>query len=84
MTKKLTLIKRTTPICPACMAMANMLDAEGVEYETIDITENPEAVEKYDLTGVPVMLIRGSDGEITDRLVGVHPVDAVKAKLGGR
>ena len=86
MTNKLTLIKRTDPICPACITMANILEGEEIPFDTIDITDAPEAIEEYDLTGVPVMIIRDNDGEITDRLVGVHPADAVKAKLaeGGR
>lgn len=65
--------------------MANILEGEGIPHDTIDITDNPEAIDKYGLTSVPVMLIE-KDGEITDRLVGVHPADAVKAKLteGGR
>lgn len=80
---KLTLIKRSDPYCGACEVMANILTGEGIPFDTIDITTEPEAVEKYDIAGVPVMLFE-KDGEITDRLSGVHPADAVRAKLGGR
>lgn len=77
---KITLIKRTVPRCPACQMTALQLDGEGIKYDVIDITEQPEAIEKYDLTGVPVLLIDKPDGERI-RLDGFQPADKVKALL---
>lgn len=78
--KKLTLIKRSVPVCPACNMLKAMLDGEGIEYTTIDITEQTEAIEDYSLTSVPVMIIEGADGEYI-RLNGVRPVDEIKELL---
>lgn len=80
MTKKLTLIKRSNPTCPLCIKMQNALDSEGVPYEVIDITEQPEAVEQYGLSSVPVMLIN-EEGSNQIRLNGFKPVELVKTFL---
>lgn len=64
--RNLTLIKRTTPPCPAA------LDDEGIEYGTIDITEQPEAVDKYGLTGIPTLVI----GD--EVLIGFQSVERIK------
>lgn len=74
--RKLTLIKRSFPACPACNVMQAQLEGEGIPYDTIDITEEPDAVEKYDLTGVPVLIIDGDDGEHI-RLTGLQPVERI-------
>lgn len=80
MANKLTLIKRTVPRCNACAIMAAQLDGEGIEYETIDITETPSAIEEFGLTAVPVMIIREEDGGLI-RLTGMQPIDEIKALL---
>ena len=81
-TKKLTLIKRSTPICPACITMQNALEGAGIPYETIDIAEEPDAIEKYGLSSVPVLLI-DEDGGGHIRLNGIQPVEVVKELLEG-
>ena len=73
---KLTLVKRSQPICPACIAMQTALDGAGIPYDTIDITEQPDATERYDLTAVPVLLIDRDNGEQL-RLTGVQPIDKI-------
>lgn len=35
----------TTSWCPDCFAAKRVLDSKGVEYDEIDIEENPDAVE---------------------------------------
>jgi len=35
----------TTSWCPDCFAAKRVLDSKGIEYEEIDIDENPSAVE---------------------------------------
>jgi glutaredoxin len=79
-TAKLTLIKRSTPACPACNIMKAQLDGEGIEYETIDITHQPEKVSELNLTGVPVLMIERDNGSMV-RLHGVQPIDEVKALI---
>lgn len=77
---KLTLIKRSTPICPACNMMKAQLDGEGIPHDVIDITDTPEAIEQYDITGVPVLIIEREDESIV-RMSGYVPVEDVKELL---
>jgi glutaredoxin len=77
---KLTLIKRSQPICVACNVMSAQLLGEGIEHEVIDITHQPEKVDELNLTGVPVLMIERDNGSMV-RLHGVQPIDEVKALL---
>ena len=79
MKNKLTLIKRSNPICPACNQMQFILEAEEIPFDTIDIAIDTDAVEKYNLSSVPVILI--SDGETEVRLNGIQPVEVIKELL---
>lgn len=79
MTNKLTLIKRSTPICPQCNIMQLVLEEEGVEFDVIDIAIDTDAIEKYDLSSVPVILIQ--DGENTLKLNGIQPIQLIKELL---
>lgn len=68
----------STPSCPYCKKVKSYLEDEGVDYEDIDVSENPEKqqemVDKSDQMGVPVVDI---DGEI---IVGFEP-DKIDAAL---
>lgn len=79
MENKLTLIKRSTPACPACNAMQLILEQEGVPFEIIDIAVDKDAVDKYELSSVPVMLIDTETGQL--RLNGIQPIEVVKEML---
>lgn len=77
---KLTLIKK--PGCAPCAALSAQLDAESIEYRTVDITQSPEApelIDKYAISSVPVMLVETADG--TEVLRGFHPVEAIKTLI---
>lgn len=79
MKNKLTLIKRSSPICPQCNIMQLVLEEEGIPFDTIDIATDTDAVEKYNLSGVPVILINDGDTEV--RLNGVQPIEVIKELL---
>lgn len=79
-TNKLTLIKRSTPTCPACNTMQFILENEGIPFDTIDIAEETDAVEKYNLSSVPVLLINGDNGSQI-KLNGIQPIEVVKELL---
>jgi len=59
--------------------MQFILDMENIEYDLIDIAVDTDAVEKYDLSSVPVMLINDDVSEI--KLIGVQPIEVVKELL---
>lgn len=49
----------TTPSCTGCVAVEKMLDAMEVAYELIDITKNPEILQKYPVMAAPGVVING-------------------------
>ena len=49
----------TTPSCSSCVAVEKMLDKMGVKYELIDITKNPEILQKYPIMTAPGVVING-------------------------
>lgn len=79
-TNKLTLIKRSTPTCPQCITMQLVLEDANIPFDTIDISNEPEAIEKYSLSSVPVLLIDGDGGQQI-KLNGIQPVEVVKEFL---
>ncbi len=79
MKNKLTLIKRSSPMCPDCNKMQFILDMENIEYDVIDIAVDTDAVEKYDLSSVPVLLIDSDEGQL--KLNGIQPIEVIKEFL---
>lgn len=77
---KLTLIKRSTPTCPSCKVMEMVLNDADIPFDVIDIAEDGDAVEKYNLSSVPVMIFDEEDGG-QSRLNGIQPIELVKEFL---
>lgn len=49
----------TTPGCASCAKVKAILDNLGVKYKVIDVTEEPEILEKYPIMGAPGIVING-------------------------
>ena len=66
----------TTPGCANCNVLENMLDNLGVEYTIIDVTEQPEFLEKYPIFTAPGLIIN-------DKLefTGIPKLEELKQKL---
>ncbi|NWJ21558.1 thioredoxin family protein [Marine Group I thaumarchaeote] len=47
----------TTPDCSNCNVVERMLDEMGISYEVIDITKEPEYLQKYSIFTAPAVLI---------------------------
>ncbi len=47
----------TTPGCSNCNILEKMLDDLGVRYDLIDVTKNPEYLEKYPIFTAPGLVI---------------------------
>lgn len=47
----------TTPSCGNCKVVETMLDEMEMSYDVIDITENPEYLEKYPIFTAPGIVI---------------------------
>jgi hypothetical protein len=77
---KVTLIKRSSPVCPGCNVMQIQLQGEGIEHNIIDITHDTDAIEEHNLTGVPVVLVQTDEG--VKRFDGMVSVDEIKEAMG--
>jgi glutaredoxin len=49
----------STPECSNCNVLEKMLTRLGIKYELIDVTENPEYLEKYPIFTAPGLVING-------------------------
>ena len=47
----------TTPSCENCKVVETMMDEMHVPYEVIDVTENPEYLEKYPIFIAPGIVV---------------------------
>ena len=47
----------TTPDCSNCSVVEKMLDELGISYEVIDITKEPEYLQKYPIFTAPGVVI---------------------------
>ncbi|MFB5605706.1 MAG: glutaredoxin family protein [Nitrosarchaeum sp.] len=47
----------TTPACSNCSIVEKMLDEMGMKYQIIDVTENPEYLQKYQIFTAPGIVI---------------------------
>lgn len=65
--------KCMTPTCGVCKKLGKMLDDMKIEYEDIDVSDNPEFLEKYSITSVPTLLKDNGD-----KLVGVHTSNEIR------
>jgi len=49
----------TTPSCGNCKVVENILDEMNIPYDTIDVTEKPDYLEKYPIFTAPGIVIDG-------------------------
>lgn len=47
----------TTPACSNCSIAEKILDEMGLSYKTIDVTENPEYLQKYPIFTAPGIVV---------------------------
>jgi len=74
------------PWCGPCKMLAPILEnlagefGGRVKFARLDVDDAPELAGRYDITGVPtLMLFR--DGRVTDRLVGLRSPRTLQAML---
>ncbi|MBQ6646098.1 MAG: thioredoxin [Clostridia bacterium] len=73
--------------CGPCRSMKPMLDElaaenKGYKIVSIDIDENDELAEDYDVTSIPCLVVF-KGGEEVNRSVGLIPKDAIAALVEG-
>jgi len=66
----------TSPGCQPCKATKRWLDREGVEYFTIDVSQNQAdlaAIKELGYKAAPVVIVSTGDPEIEIHWQGFHP-----------
>lgn len=66
------LIKLEQPNCNPCKMVSNYLNDAGVEFETVDVTQNPEVAAQFEVMGVPVTILLNEQEEVK-RSIGFKP-----------
>lgn len=71
-----TIYRFTATWCGPCKTLAKVLEGEdlGVNIEVIDIDENRELCEKFNIRGVPTL----ADAETGKTLVGLKTISEIK------
>ena len=64
--------------CGPCRILTTMLNKAQIEYEPINVDNNEELVNKYDIKTIPVFMAVKDGGTEIDRFVGVKSADAIK------
>jgi thioredoxin 2 len=74
------------PWCAPCRALAPVLDEIAREYAgrvrvaKLNVDENPAVAGRFAIQGIPTLLLF-TGGQLRDRLVGVQPKPAIRARL---
>lgn len=74
------IVKFGAPWCGPCRVQDPILDElsqEGYDVEKINVDENEELVEKYDISTVPTLLFF-DDGKLVERKTGLMRKDEIK------
>ena len=61
--------------CNPCKMVENYLQSNDVQYEDVDVFENPETAAKYDIGSVPVTILLDEDEQEVSRSVGFKPAE---------
>lgn len=67
------LIKLEQPNCNPCKMVTNYLEQTDIQFETVDVTQEPEVASRFDVMGVPVTILLNDQGEEVNRSIGFKP-----------
>lgn len=67
------LLKLEQHNCNPCVMVSNYLDSSGVDYDSINIEDNPEVAMEYGVMGVPVVILLDDQDQEVERVVGFNP-----------
>jgi len=85
---KLSVIDCWAAWCGPCMMLAPIIDQLAAEYSgrvafgKLNVDENPSTSAQYGIMSIPTLLIF-NNGQLVDRMVGVQPLQSLKAGLDG-
>ena len=56
--------------CNPCKALSKNLEDAGIEHKSIDVDENEELTEKYNVMSVPTIVVLDEDDNEVGRFIG--------------
>lgn len=86
----ITVMRFTAPWCAPCKMLAPVIqglaqDFPDVIFETVDVDNNPDLAQHFNIRSVPTVLIMNKDEQILHTFVGVQPrnkyVESITASL---
>lgn len=66
------IVKFEQPGCNPCILVSNFLDDAGIEYEAIDVTENPEIASQHGIMATPIVMVFDDDGNKIKEITGYN------------
>lgn len=82
--KKLSITVYSKPRCPQCTATQRKLNGLGAPYESVDVSEDPEAlsfIQSLGYSQAPVVVVKDGEGAIVKHWSGFRP-DMIKKETG--
>lgn len=79
-------IRFTASWCQPCKMLAKTLEdiETNVPIEVIDIDEQSDVAMEFGIRGVPTLVMLDENGNVADRLIGVHPKTKIENWLQGQ
>lgn len=77
------ILKFYSDTCGPCKVMSENLAKAEIPCTEIDVyDENNEGlIEKYDITGIPTLVILDDRDEVVEKFTGITSIDAIKGVL---
>lgn len=82
--KKLSITVYSKPRCPQCEATYRKLNGLSVLHESVDVSEDPEAlsfIQRLGYAQAPVVVVKDCEGAIVKHWSGFRP-DLIKKEAG--
>ena len=73
--------------CPPCQQLKPLFVSLTKEYEgkvtlvTVDVDEQPEMASQFDVQSIPTLIFFNKEGEVVNRLVGLHSEAEIRAAI---
>ena len=67
--------------CNPCKALSKNLEDAGIEHKSIDVDENEELTEKYNVMSVPTIVVLDEDDNEVCRFIGSRTKEQLLKEL---
>ena len=67
--------------CNPCKALSKSLEDAGIKHQSIDVDENEELTEKYNVMSVPTIVILDEDDNEIGRFIGSRTKEQLLEEL---